>query len=186
MVEFTDDASARRIRGAFTPDDRGGVYILSMDITEETQTRVALQQTLKRELASRMISGLAHDFSNLLTIILGMQSKLARLPDLPDEARELIEGTLAAARRGGTLLSSIADVTEPRALRPVATDLAALTSELATLAAPTLPAQCRLEVYNTAPRGTALIDKGRVQDALLNLILKARDCLLYQSPSPRD
>ena len=175
VVEFTDDASARRIRGAFTPDGRGGVYILSMDITEETQTRVALQQTLKRELASRMISGLAHDFSNLLTIILGMQSKLARLPGLPSEAQDLIEGTLAAARRGGNLLSSIADVTEPRALRPAATDLAALLSELATLAAPTLPAHCDLVVQNDAPPITALLDKGRVQDALLNLILNARD-----------
>jgi len=175
VVEFTHDESARRIRGAFTPDGRGGVYILSMDITEETQTRVALQQTLKRELASRMISGLAHDFSNLLTIILGMQSKLARLPDLPSEAAELVEGTLAAARRGGTLLSSIADVTEPRALRPVATDPSSLLNELATLAAPTLPPKCELIVQNKAPDGVVLLDKGRVQDALLNLILNARD-----------
>ena len=175
VIEFTHDESARRIRGAFTPDGRGGVYILSMDITEETQTRVALQQTLKRELASRMISGLAHYFSNLLTIILGMQSKLARLPDMPPQAGELVEGTLAAARRGGTLLSSIADVTEPRALRPVATDPAALLSELSTLAAPTLPPKCALMVRNDVPEGAVLLDKGRVQDALLNLILNARD-----------
>ena len=175
VIEFTHDESARRIRGAFTPDRRGGVYILSMDITEETQTRVALQQTLKRELASRMISGLAHDFSNLLTIILGMQSKLARLPDMPPQAGELVEGTLAAARRGGTLLSSIADVTEPRALRPAATDIADLLNELSTLAAPTLPPKCALVVRNDAPEGSVLLDKGRVQDALLNLILNARD-----------
>ena len=175
VVEFTHDASARRIRGAFTPDGRRGVYILSMDITEETQTRVALQQTLKREMASRMISGLAHDFSNLLTIILGIQSKLARLPQLPVQANELVEGTLAAARRGGALLSSIADVTEPRALRPTATDLAELLNELATLAAPTLPPKCELVVQNEAPEGMVLLDKGRVQDALLNLILNARD-----------
>ena len=40
--EFTDEASARRIRGAFTPDNSGGVYILSMDVTEETQNETAL------------------------------------------------------------------------------------------------------------------------------------------------
>ena len=113
--------------------------------------------------------------SNLLTIILGMQSKLARLPDMPPQAGELVEGTLAAARRGGTLLSSIADVTEPRALRPVATDPAALLSELSTLAAPTLPPKCALMVRNDVPEGAVLLDKGRVQDALLNLILNARD-----------
>ena len=175
VTEFTDDHSARRIRAAFTPDTRGGAYILSMDVTEETQTRVALQQTRKRELAAQMISGLAHDFSNLLTIILGMQSRLGRLPDLPSEAAQLIEGTLTAARRGGTLLSSIADVTGPRALRPTVTNLDTLLSGLMILAMPTLPEHVKLAVQNHAPTTCVLLDKGMVQDSLLNLILNARD-----------
>ncbi|NNE50776.1 MAG: response regulator [Sulfitobacter sp.] len=175
LLEFSDDPSARRIRAAFTPDDRGGVYILSMDITEETQTRVALQQTRKREIAAQMISGLAHDFSNLLTIILGLQSKLQRLSGLPEGAEEMIDGTLTAARRGGALLSGIADMTGPRALRPAAVELTTLLEEIETLAAPTLPEGLRLSVVDETPDITALIDKGQVQDSLLNLILNARD-----------
>ncbi len=175
VKEFTDDHSARRIRASFTPDTRGGVYILSMDVTEETQNRVALQQTRKRELAAQMISGLAHDFSNLLTIILGMQSRLGRLHDLPQDAASLIEGTLTAARRGGALLSAIADVTAPRAMRPTATDLGTLLDDLVTLASPTLPVGVALNVENHAPDAMVLLDKGRVQDGLLNLILNARD-----------
>lgn len=175
VVEFTDTDTARRIRAAFTPDMRGGVYILSMDVTEETQTREALQQTRKRELAAQTVSGLAHDFSNLLTIILGLQSKLGRMPALPAEAAPLVEGTLSAARRGGTLLSTIADVTRPRALRPVATDLAIALKDLTTLAAPTLPAGVTLKTTNHAPDVPVLLDKGRVLDSLLNLILNARD-----------
>jgi signal transduction histidine kinase len=175
IKEFTDQDSARRIRTSFTPDSRGGVYILSMDVTEETQSRVALQQTGKRALAAQMISGLAHDFSNLLTIILGMQSRLGRLPDLPIEAAPLIEGTLTAARRGGVLLSSIADVTGPRALRPTAINLGTLLEELVTLATPTLPTGIKLHIENRASDALVLLDKGMVQDGLLNLILNARD-----------
>jgi PAS domain-containing protein len=86
VFEFTHEPSSRRIRVAFTPDETGGgVYILSMDVTEEAQTRAALQQTRRREMAAQLTSGLAHDFSNLLTIILGMQSRLQRI-DLPEEA----------------------------------------------------------------------------------------------------
>ncbi len=175
LMEFTDEATARRIRTSFTPDTLGGAYILSMDITEETQTRVALQQTRKRELAAQMISGLAHDFSNLLTIILGMQSRLGRLSDLPPDAQKLVEGTLAAARRGGTLLGSIADVTEPHALRPTATDATQLLNDLEVLAAPTLPVGMQLVSHNQMPDQAVLLDKGRVTDSLLNLILNARD-----------
>ncbi|MDW4500094.1 PAS-domain containing protein [Sulfitobacter sp. D35] len=175
VFEFGDEASARRIRAAFTPDGRGGVYILSMDVTEETQARAALQQTRRRALAAQMTSGLAHDFSNLLTIILGLQSNLKRLDGLPAEAPALIEATLAAARRGGGLLESIADVTARRTLRPGATDLHALLEDLRTLAAPTLPTEIRLNVICDAPDRPMLLDAGMVQDSLLNLILNARD-----------
>lgn len=175
IVEFTDEASARRIRGAFTPDQQGGVYILSMDVTEETQNRTAAQQTRRREAAAQVISGLAHDFSNLLTIILGQQSRLARLDGLPGNAEPLIEGTLAAARRGGALLSTIADMTGARTLRPAATDIKNLLADLSLLARPTLPEALELEINNHMPDQLVLLDSGLVQDGLLNLILNARD-----------
>ena len=175
VLEFTDAESTRRIRVAFTPDGQGGVYILSMDITQETQTRVALQQTRKREMAAQLISGLAHDFSNLLTIILGTQARLKRQPHLTDAGQELVEATLAAARRGGALLSSIADVTGPRQLRPVATRPAALLEDLSTLAKPTLPDAMTLDVADHLPDAPVLLDRGRLTDSLLNLILNARD-----------
>ncbi len=175
VFEFTDEGSARRIRVAFTPDARGGAYILSMDVTAETQTREALQQTRKRALAAQMTSGLTHDFSNLLTIILGLQSKLARMPDLPSDAPALIDGTLSAAHRGGRLLDAIAGVTAQRVLRPQPTDVTGLLTDVATLASPTLPDGQSLRVECASGIGTLLLDAGMVQDSLLNLILNARD-----------
>ena len=122
VFEFTEGHDSRRIRVALTPDGHGGVYLLSMDVTEETQARVALQQTRRRALAAQMTSGLAHDFSNLLTIILGMQSKLRKM-GLSEEAAELVGATQAAAQRGGRLLNRIADMTGNRTPRPEATSL---------------------------------------------------------------
>lgn len=172
--EFTDIQSSHRIRVAFTPDEsENGVYILSMDVTEETQARAALQQTRRREMAAQLTSGLAHDFSNLLTIILGMQSKLARI-DLPTDADPLITATLQAARRGGDLLNRIADITAHRAWRPEPLDVSTFLSDLHTLAAPSLPECIELSV-ETAISQRALLDSGQLQDSLLNLILNARD-----------
>ncbi|WP_136442938.1 PAS-domain containing protein [Pacificoceanicola onchidii] len=172
--EFTHEASSRRIRVAFTPDPlEPGVYILSQDITEETQTRAALQQTRRRELAAQLISGMAHDFSNLLTIILGMQSKLAR--QVTDEsAQPLITATLSAARRGGDMLGRIADITSKRGWQPGVLDVDAFLSDLRVLATPTLPEGISLTTENTTT-GAFMVDEGLLQDALLNLILNARD-----------
>ncbi|MGY3438883.1 MULTISPECIES: PAS-domain containing protein [unclassified Marinovum] len=175
VFEFTDAPSLRRIRVAFTPDqNENGVYILSMDTTEETQARVALQQTRRREIAAQLTSGLAHDFSNLLTIILGMQSKLGRMNDLPPGAAPLISATLSAARRGGTLLGRIADMTGSRLHQPVPTRLDRFLEELQTLARPSLPPDLELTLSADVP-SAVMIDPGMLQDSLLNLILNARD-----------
>jgi signal transduction histidine kinase len=175
VFEFTHEPSSRRIRVALTPDhSSGGVYILSMDITEESQTRAALQQTRRREMAAQLTSGLAHDFSNLLTIILGMQSRLGRM-GLPNDARDLIDATLAAARRGGGLLNRIADMTGPREHEPVPTDLTAFFSDLETLARSALPSGITLTTRREETEDRYLLDAGMLQDSLLNLVLNARD-----------
>ncbi|MCB6176926.1 PAS-domain containing protein [Rhodobacter sp. Har01] len=181
VFEFTDEDSGRRIRAAFTPDRMGegpinGVYILSMDITEETQARNALLQTRRRELAAQLTSGLAHDFANLLTIILGLQSRLDRL-GLPPGARDLVTSTLAATRRGGTLLDRIASISGHRTLRPVAVDLPAFLSDLGLLAGPALPDGIRLEIDVRDLARPVLLDADALQDSLLNLILNAKDAI---------
>jgi signal transduction histidine kinase len=180
--EFTHDASGRRIRLSLTPDQLGdgpinGIYVMSMDVTEETQARAALAQTRKRELAAQLSSGLAHDFGNLLTIILGLQGQLARKPDLPPEIAQIVQSTTAAARRGGVLLERIATISGHRELRPQPTDLAALLDDLQLMARPALPSGVRLEVALAEDLPPLMLDAGGLQDTLLNLILNARDAL---------
>lgn len=182
VFEFNDEHSSRRIRVSFTPDfttdgsdhEVAGVYIMSMDITEETQARAALQQTRRREMAAQLTSGLAHDFSNLLTIILGSQSRLQKM-ELDPPARELVKATLSAAQRGGTLLNRLADITGARDWHPEPASLSALLDDMKTLAMPALPDTIRLHINNLVRDDMLLLDTGMVQDSLLNLILNARD-----------
>lgn len=175
VFEFTHEPSSRRIRVAFTPDGgQGGVYVLSMDVTEEAQTRAALQQTRRREIAAQLTSGMAHDFSNLLTIILGMQAKLRRMK-LPEEAGALISATISAARRGGRLLNRIGDMTGAREHDPRPISLPAFLRDLETLALSTLPDGVQFAVNNLCDAAAYRLDAGMLQDSLLNLVLNARD-----------
>lgn len=182
VFETTHEGSGHRIRIALTPDHDiegrvQGVYVLSADVTEETQARAALAQTAKRELAAQLTSGLAHDFANLLTIIMGLQGRLERIDGLSDEVAGIARATLAAARRGGTLLDRIARISGPSALHPAPTDLVACLADLKTMAGPILPQAITLDVtVHTLPE-QVLLDPGALQDSLLNLILNARDAI---------
>jgi len=176
VFEFTDEASSRRIRTALTPDGAGGAYILSMDVTEESQTRAALAQSRRRQLAAQVTSGMAHDFSNLLTIILGTQSRLAAMnTDL--EAQKLIDATVSAAHRGGDLLNGLANMTADRTPAPAPVELTAFLDELATLAGPTLGDRVRLIVDDQTEGARLMLDVAMLQDSLLNLILNAKDAV---------
>jgi signal transduction histidine kinase/CheY-like chemotaxis protein len=177
VCEITHVDSGRRIRVALTPDPGGGAYILSTDITAETQARAALAQTRKRELAAQLTSGLAHDFANLLTIIMGLQGKLARLDGLPDTAADLVRATQAAARRGGALLQRIGAISGQRDLRPEPVALEPLLDELRMMAAASLPDGLRLDVALEPGLNDLMLDPGALQDSLLNLILNARDAV---------
>ena len=181
VFEFTDELSSRRIRTAFTPDTSNpnqvsGVYVLSMDVTEEAQARATLQQQSKREMASHLTSGLAHDFSNLLTIIMGAQGRLSKF-DLPPDARQLVDATLNAATRGGALLNSIADMVGNRAPHPQAITMKDVFDQLAPLAYSALDAQHNLILKPPKTDKQWLLDAGQLMDALLNLILNARDAI---------
>ncbi|MEZ5750816.1 MAG: PAS-domain containing protein [Paracoccaceae bacterium] len=186
LCEITHEDSGRRIRVALTPDPgtagfaADGIFILSTDITEEAQARAAVMQTRKRELAAQLTSGLAHDFANLLTIIMGLQGKLAALPDLPGTASDLSRATMAAARRGGNLLSRIGKISDTRQLRPERIDLEVLLDDLRMMASPSLPEGLRLGIDLEPGLGAVMLDPGALQDSLLNLILNARDAMAGQ------
>ncbi|MCC5992080.1 MAG: PAS-domain containing protein [Rhodobacteraceae bacterium] len=184
--EFTHDESGRRVRLALTPDqvDGGpirGIYVLSMDVTEEAQARAALAQTRKRELAAQLSSGLVHDFGNLLTIILGLQGQMMRHDDLAASLRPMVQSTMAAARRGGVLLDRIASISGPRELHLKPTDLQALLDDILLMARPALPDRISLDVQISPQLGMVMLDQGMVQDSLLNLILNARDAIAGSS-----
>ena len=177
VFEITHPPTSRRIRIALTPDpDSHGMYVLSTDVTAEVQAREALTHAAKRQLAAQMTSGLAHDFGNLLTVILGLQGRLARA-DLPSEAADQVQATLAAARRGGKLLERIGAITGTRELTAQPVDLPALLVDLAAMARPSLGKGIRLHLRCEGFDLPVLLDPGTLQDSLLNLILNARHAL---------
>ncbi len=182
VLEFEDAPSAKHIRLAMTPEQNAegnvsGVYLLSMDVTEETTARAALTHSRRRELAAQLTSGMAHDFSNLLTIILGQQSRLDALDDASDEVAEISATIKQAALRGGVLLDGIAQIDAQRTLEPRAVEMSAFARDLEQLASAAVPEGVSLNVHQDTKDTHLRFDPGFAQDALLNLVLNAVEAL---------
>jgi PAS domain S-box-containing protein len=161
-------AEERRVRG---------LYLLSLDVTDERRAAEAMLQSKKMQAAAQLTRGLAHDFSNLLTVILGMQGRILGDAAVPQIARDAAEATRAAARRGAALIERLSNASERRELKSARADPGALLAGLADLAAPSLPAGVRLDTRIAPDLPGAWLDAGQLQDAVLNLLLNARDAL---------
>lgn len=176
------DGDEADVRVAFTPvrEPGGGVrgvYILSLDVTEESRAAAALLQSKKMQAAAQLTRGLAHDFSNLLTVILGLQSRIEAVPDLPDEAREAAERTRSAAKRGAELIDRLSSISAEREQRRRRVNVAELLSGLVEIFAPSAPRELTFTRDIPATLPPAWLDAGQLQDAVLNLLFNARDAV---------
>lgn len=181
VSEFYDEASDRHIRLAMTPDHDDdavrGVYILSMDVTDEVSARSALTHSRRRELASQLTSGMAHDFANLLTIIMGQQAQLEQLADNDPDIAYVSATIKSAAKRGGELIESLSRIESPRKLDPVSVDLASFLQNVSQLAHAAVPSETKLEISSGLPDKRLIFDPGFAQDAILNLVLNASEAM---------
>lgn len=182
VLEFEDKESGRHIRVAFTPDTATdgsvqGAYVLSMNVTDEVDARRALAHARRRELAAQLTSGLAHDFSNLLTIILGQNERLEQHPELSPELAKIAATIKSAAKRGGALLDGLSQIDAKRVLNVTATNMEKFVEGVKQLGQAAVPDNITLLVDVQTADSHLMFDSGFAQDALLNLVLNAVEAI---------
>lgn len=176
------DGSYRWFSWASVPEhDR--IYHVARDVTEEKAAAEALRlaeeklrQAQKMDAVGQLTSGLAHDFNNILSTILG-NLELVDLRLGNESLRKMVQAAANAAQRGSKLTEQLLVFANKHPLEPEAVDLIAAiggTSEMLrrTLGGSTL-------VNAALPDGlwAALADATQLEVAILNLALNARDAM---------
>jgi PAS domain S-box-containing protein len=161
-----------------------GTYGISHDITElqrahETleQTREALFRAQKMEAVGQLTGGVAHDFNNILAIILG-NVELLRLHFPGDtHAGQIIDAVMRATLHGKDLTGHLLAFSRRRLLNPQAVDVNALVASVVRLLGRTLGATIRIVTDTTSGGGVAFADPAALEAAVLNVALNARDAM---------
>jgi PAS domain S-box-containing protein len=169
-----------RVSSDAVRDDRGevvGLFHLLADVTARRQLEEQLRQAQKMEAVGRLAGGVAHEFNNLLTAILGNLS--LTLAGLPPEApaAEALRTTEAAAWRGADLTRRLLSFSRRSPLRPQPLDLNAHVRETVALLGRTLGPAVEIEVCAAGGLWPVFADPGQFQHVLLNLCLNARDAM---------
>ena len=151
---------------------------LQVEIAERELSEASLRQAQKLQAVGQLAGGMAHEFTNLLTAILGSLDLLRRRVDVSDPRIErLIDTGTEAVERGSRLTSQLLSFSRKLPLLAVSVDVAGAISGMAGLLASTLGANVRLETRVNDELWPALLDPNQFEASLLNLALNARDAM---------
>lgn len=146
------------------------------DVTEDINAEQQLAQAQKLEAIGHLTSGLAHDFNNILGIVIGNLDLLSQ--ELPTgEMIEMLDAAMAAAKRGADVTKSLLAVARRSPLLPREVDVNQLLLELEPLLAQTIGKRINMTLTAHAEHAYALLDASGFNNALLNLVLNARDAM---------
>jgi len=141
------------------------------DITERLQTEQQLRQKHKMEAVGYMAGGMAHNFNNNLSIILG-NIELSQMKQAPgSKSIQLLENAKTAVHRSRDLIQKIITYSRKGMLSKVPTKLTEIIDETITLLQATLPTTIKLQKKYGSDCHTKLInaDPSQIQEVLINL-----------------
>jgi PAS domain S-box-containing protein len=154
-----------------------GVIGVSLDTTEHKKLEEQLRQAQKMQAVGQLAGGMAHDFNNLLMVMKGHTEILAdRLgPNAP--LRENVEQLEKAADRAAALTRQLLAFSRMQVLQPRVIDLNRVVSELIQMLPRLIGENIELVFQPTKNLGPVRADAGQIEQALLNLVVNARDAM---------
>ncbi|HEU5171829.1 MAG TPA: MASE1 domain-containing protein [Gemmatimonadales bacterium] len=148
-----------------------------MDVTERRLAEERLQQAHRMESVGRLAGGVAHETSNQMTVVLGATSFMLRAPGLPAKLRADLEHIRKAAERTAAVSAQLLAFSRRQMLSPEVLDLNGLIRSWEPVLRRVMGEDCELLLELSPELGRIKADAGRLEQALLNLALNARDAM---------
>jgi two-component system cell cycle sensor histidine kinase/response regulator CckA len=144
---------------------------------ERRQLEDQLRQSQKMEAVGRLAGGVAHDFNNYLTAILGYSEILALELGPDHAARDRVEQIHQAGERAAALTRQLLALSRRQNLEPEVLDLAELVRGLLTMIGRLLGEGIRLTMVALPGLGRVECDRSQLEQVILNLAVNARDAM---------
>jgi len=176
------DGTLRHIafRVTLSRDDDGhtvGASGIARDVTERKELEDQFRQAQKMEAIGRLAGGIAHDFNNLLTAIIGYSELvLERVQNDPEISADIQE-VKTAGERASRLTSQLLAFSRKQAVVPRVLDLNQIVSDVEKMLKRVIGEDVGLDLTPAPQLGRVKVDRGQVEQVLLNLAVNARDAM---------
>ncbi|MFC3550970.1 sensor histidine kinase [Lysobacter cavernae] len=156
---------------------------LQHEMAERERTQSQLIQAQKLEASGRLASGISHDFSNILAVILGFSAHRHRVQDMDSHAEKLaaldeaLQGVEEAAGRGMTITRKLLSFSRNDALKIETFDAVQAFVEMRSMLRQLFPPGVQIKLAGDARPLPVRLDRSEFELMILNIAANARDAM---------
>jgi signal transduction histidine kinase/ActR/RegA family two-component response regulator len=170
------------LNGALIRELRAGAEALAEETRVRKDAQAILAQTQKMESIGQLAGGVAHDFNNLMTVVIGnLDSAERRLASAGTADAASIGKPIAAAmqgaRRAATLTQRLLAFSRQQVLSPQQVDLNRLVGGLSDMLTRTVGETIAVETILGSGVWQTYVDLSQLENAIVNLVVNARDAM---------
>ncbi|MFH1985280.1 MAG: PAS domain S-box protein [Pseudomonadota bacterium] len=172
---FREQATIAPVRNA---DNLITHYVaVKEDITERKNLEAQLSQAQKMEVVGQLAGGVAHDFNNMLGVIIGYTEMLLELEDLDDLLREYLDEILAAGHRSTDITRQLLAFARKQTVVPKILDLNETVERMLKMLRRLIGEHIELAWLPGAKLWPVKMDPSQIDQILANLCVNARDAI---------
>lgn len=147
------------------------------DVTQEAAVEKQLRQSVKMEAVGRLAGGIAHEFNNIMQVVLGYGSLLKKkTPQKSGDYRDL-DAILSAASRASQLTKQLLSFSREQTPHFERLELNQIVSEFLGMLQPLIGEGTQLEFLPYQGPTPVTVDRGMLEQILMNLCLNGRDSI---------
>jgi PAS domain S-box-containing protein len=179
---YTEEASISPVR-----DTKGSItsfVAVKRDITERLQLsnerarlEDQLRQSQKVEAIGQLAGGVAHDFNNMLSVILGYGESLLGQLHQGDPLREEVEQIVEAGRRSATLTRQLLAFSRKQPLQPRILNVNDILKALEAMVHRLIGENIVLQIILSNDLADTKVDPGQLEQVIMNIVINARDAM---------
>ncbi len=178
----TFDGRRKTILNYSTPvfDDAGnldGAIVVNLDVSERQALEHQLIQAQKMDSIGRLAGGVAHDFNNMLSVILGHAELAMQMLDQDHPLHGRLHNIHEAASRSAALTQQLLAFARKQTVAPRVLDLNETVAGMLNMLKRLIGENIDLIWKPSADAGLVLIDPTQVDQILVNLFVNARDAI---------
>lgn len=157
------------------------VMLSLRDAGEEGRLKRQVAQATKMQAVGQLAGGVAHDFNNILTAVIGHCDLMLMRHSPGDSDYDDIQQILLNSNRAAALTRQLLAFSRQQTLRPQVLQLPDVISEVSNLLKRLLGETVQLEVNHGRNLGAVRADPGQLEQVVVNLAVNARDAMLSKN-----